>query len=153
MDINDSSVIRDSDGFVRLKRSYSELFSKRDYKPHISIVINRIYEYDIKSSNTSVLKNSRKMKISTLNELEALPKEQRNIAIGLMIAKNKDIQRILDKGVIRAKRQLFEANGIQSNEVLTIKNDAVFIIGRKLVYVNLALLNLHYEMHSLYIWV
>lgn len=124
---------RDSQGFYKLRRTYSELFKKTNYLAKgIKVVQNRITEYDIRSSNTSILREAHKLRVSTLDALEALPGRDRKVIIGKMIRNDKSLQKVISTGVIEAKRKLFQANGIQDAEVLSIKNDAVFIIGRKL---------------------
>ncbi|MCM1294997.1 MAG: hypothetical protein NC311_05600 [Muribaculaceae bacterium] len=120
-------------GFYKLRRTYSELFKKTNYLAKgIYLVQNRITEYDIRSSNTSILREAHRLKSSTLDALEALPGKDRKVIVGKMIRKDKSLQKVISKGVTEAKRKLFEANGVQDSEILSIKNDAVFIIGRKL---------------------
>lgn len=124
---------RDSQGFYKLRRTYSELFKKTNYLAKgVKVVQNRITEYDIRSSNTSILREAYKLRVSTLDALEALPGRDRKVIIGKMIRNDKSLQKVISTGVVEAKRKLFQANGIQDAEVLSIKNDAVFIIGRKL---------------------
>lgn len=124
---------RDRQGFFKLRRTYSELFKKTNYLAKgISVVQNRITEYDIRSSNTSILREAHKLRASTLDALEALPGKDRKVIVGKMIRKDKSLQKVISKGVTEAKRKLFEANSVQDAEILSIKNDAVFIIGRKL---------------------
>ena len=124
---------RDRAGYFKLRRTYSELYKKTNYLAKgITVVQNRITEYDIRSSNTSILRETRLLKDSTLKALEELPGKERKVIVGKMIRKDKSLQNVISRGVIRAKRRLFEANSIQDQEVLSIKNDAVFIIGRKL---------------------
>lgn len=127
---------RDRNGFFVLKRTYSELFKRHQYLCPLPIVQNKITEYDIRSANTSALRQARKVKPSTLTMLESLPKHEREVAVGKMIRmdKTKSIQKTIAREITRAKMELFSANGVQDNEILSIKNDAVFIIGRKLRY-------------------
>lgn len=123
---------RDKQGFFKLQRTYSELFERHQYLCPLPIVQNKITEYDIRSANTSALRQARKIKPSTLEKLEALPKHDREVAVGKMIRIDKSIQKTISREITRAKMELFQTNGVQDNEILSIKNDAVFIIGRKL---------------------
>lgn len=125
---------RDDEGFFVLERNYSDLYKKVRYLTDLSVVINRITEYDIKSANTSMLRRAGKLPASQLDEIDRLPKDRREVLIGNMIRADSSIYKTIAKGIIRSKQELFEANNIQDDEVLTIKNDAVFIIGRKLKY-------------------
>ncbi|MCM1230271.1 MAG: hypothetical protein NC489_09060 [Ruminococcus flavefaciens] len=95
-------------------------------------IINRIYEYDIRSANTSSLRTAKKLKVATLDELEQLPRHDREVQIGKMIAQDRSIGKVIKREISRAKQQLFMANHVQDEEVLSVKNDAVFIIGRRL---------------------
>lgn len=127
-----SDVVLDNEGFHLLLPTYSELWKKTNYLTKETQVINRIYEYDIKSANTSALRNARRLRVETLNELEQLSKHDREVHIGKMISQDKSIGKTIKHEISRAKRQLFMANGIQDDEILSIKNDAIFVIGRRL---------------------
>ena len=123
---------RDIDGFYVLKKSYSDLYTKVNYTTPIQMIQNRIIEYDIKAANISMLRRAKVIKGSTLNELEALPKKERQILIGKMEIKNPNLKKIIADGILESKHELFMKNNILDSEVLSIKNDAIFIIGRKL---------------------
>lgn len=123
---------RDKNGFVVLKRKYSELYNRTSYLTTKPMVHDHIYEYDIHAANLTMLRLSGKVDESTLNKLERMDKADREVTVGKMIKRNKEIWKIISDGIRHAKEKLFRANQIQDDEVLTIKNDAVFIIGRKL---------------------
>ena len=129
---------RDANGFIRLKRSYSDLYKKVNYRAKIPRVINKIYEYDIRAANLTMLELSGTINSAVADRLRALPKKDREVAIGKMIAKDKSIGKTIAKGIINAKHRLFRANKIQTDEVLSIKNDAVFISGRRLAVTTVA---------------
>jgi len=123
---------RDAQGFYQLQRPHSNLYKKVTYQTRETLVLDRITEYDIRSANTTMLRQAGRMKTRDLKALEELPKKEREIAIGKMIRLDKSIRQPIAKGIIRAKLDLFRSNGIQDDEVLAIKNDAVFIRGRRL---------------------
>ena len=129
---------RDANGFIRLKRSYSDLYKKVNYRAKTPRVINKIYEYDIRAANLTMLELSGTINSAVADRLRALPKKDREVAIGKMIAKDKSIGKTIAKGIINAKHRLFRANKIQTDEVLSIKNDAVFISGRRLAVTTVA---------------
>lgn len=129
---------RDANGFIRLKRSYSDLYKKVNYRAKTPRVINKIYEYDIRAANLTMLELSGTINSAVADRLRALPKKDREVAIGKMIAKDKSIGKTIAKGIINAKHCLFRANKIQTDEVLSIKNDAVFISGRRLAVTTVA---------------
>lgn len=128
--------IRDKDGFIELQRKYSELYKKANYLTDRTVVIDRIYEYDIRSANISAMKASGKFDDKILAMLENLNKQAREEAVGKMIRRDKDhiIWPTIAKGIRNAKEQLFRYNGLEDENILSIKNDAVFVIGRKLKY-------------------
>ena len=132
-------MLRDQSGFVTLKRKYSELYKKVSYTADVDYVVNRIYEYDIRSANTSALRESGIIDESILSMLEGLDKQTREETIGKMIRREKQskknaIYKAIADGIQSAKEKLFRLNHIQDRDVLANKNDAVFVIGRKLKY-------------------
>ena len=123
---------RDRKGFYVLHRTYSDLYNRSSYIQSKSPIIDRITEYDIRSANTTMLRRAHLVKAKDLDALEELPKHDREVIIGNMINQNRDIGLAIRKGIVKAKRELFQANGIQSDEVHAIRNDAVFVVGRRL---------------------
>lgn len=112
----------------------SELWSNINYLANISYINNTfIYEMDISKANINVLKSKGILDDNTYNFLYGLEHNMRYRYIGKMIQRDPSIQKVLTNGIIEAKRLLFESNNIQDYEVLSIKNDAVFIIGRELI--------------------
>lgn len=132
-------MIRNSEGFIELKRTYSELYKKVNYTADAQYVVDHIYEYDIRSANTSALRASKLIDPKILTMLEGLNKQAREETIGKMIRREKQskkntIYKAIADGIQSAKERLFRLNHIQDRDVLAIKNDAVFVIGRKLKY-------------------
>lgn len=123
---------RDQDGFIILKKKYSTLWEKGHYQTSRTKIMDRIYEYDIRSANTSAMRSSGKFDPKLMDMLEAMPRDLREKTVGKMIQKDKKVWKIISTWISRAREQLFRTNNIQDDDVLCIKNDAVFIIGRKL---------------------
>lgn len=134
MELCDLITDRDRDGFIVLKRTFSELYKKTYWTTPLTLVQNRIYEYDIRSANLTMLRRSGKIKESTLAMLDGVDKQSREEAVGKMIRQNKKFYKIISRGIYEAREMLFRMNQLQDYEVLSIKNDAVFVIGRKLKY-------------------
>ena len=132
MDLDELDIERDREGFIILKRTYSDLYKKTNYLSPVPMVINRIYEYDIHAANLSMLKQSGKIDPKALSILAKMDKKPREVGVGKMIRENKQFGVIIKRGILRAREQLFRENQLQDYEVLSIKNDAVFVIGRKL---------------------
>lgn len=122
---------RDSDGFIVLKKTYSELYKKTNYVAPLTLIQNHVYEYDIHAAGFSMLKRANKLSKRTISILESMSKEDRNKKIGLMIRDDKSLGKTIDKGLREVRQQFFQENGIQDFEVQAIRKDAIFIIGRK----------------------
>ena len=112
---------RDKNGFIILKRKYSELYKKTNYIVKDPVVQNRIYEYDIRSANVSMLREYGHIQSKILDNLEKMSKEEREITVGNMIRQNKDVYKIISTGIRKSREKLFRENLIQSSEVLSIK--------------------------------
>ena len=109
------------------------LYNEINYTSDISYLNNVfIYEYDISKANINVLYSKGAIDKNTYDYLYAANRDIRQVYIGKLQKENKEIVKILKAGIIEAKKCLFEANQIQDYEVLSIKNDAVFIINRQL---------------------
>lgn len=129
-------TIMDENGFERLQDKYSGLWNNYSYRSDVKYCLSRIYEYDIRMANVSMLRAAGYLPEKYLDKLAALPKQVRERTIGLMIRsdKTKTIDHIIKRGIKRARYWLFRMNCLQDHEILSIKNDAVFVIGRKLKY-------------------
>lgn len=66
----------------------------------------------------------------TIEKLEAMPKKERNIKIGLMIRKDKELGKIINENLVEYRRRFMERNGIPDSNVLSIKKDAIFLINQ-----------------------
>ena len=62
---------RDANGFIRLKRSYSDLYKKVNYRAKTPRVINKIYEYDIRAANLTMLELSGTINSAVADRLRA----------------------------------------------------------------------------------
>ena len=113
----------------------SKLFENVNYRSDIKFVHSRfIREYDIRKANISILYKSGVIDKVTYNRLYNSSRATRQIEIGLMEKYNPEVYKVLAAGIIEAKRKLFTMNDIKDYEVLSIKNDAVFILDRQLQY-------------------
>ena len=118
------------------------LYNEINYTSDISYLNNVfIYEYDISKANINVLYSKGAIDKNTYDYLYAANRDIRQVYIGKLQKENKEIVNILKAGIIEAKKCLFEANNIQDYEVLSIKNDAVFIINRQLQNTQFGLIN------------
>lgn len=109
------------------------LYNKINYTADISYLSNIfIYEYDISKCNINVLYTKGVIDKSTYDYLYNAERMTRQVYVGKLIRDNHSINDVLKAGIIEAKQMLFEQNGINDCDVLSIKNDAVFIINKRL---------------------
>lgn len=102
-----------------------------NYTSPAESIINKIVEYDIKSAGFSVSKKYKLISKNKIQLLEKLPNKNRSIEIGKLQLSDSNLRDKLPKYVIVEKVNFFRFNKIQDENVLSIKNDAVFIIGIK----------------------
>lgn len=90
-------------------------------------ISGRILEYDIKAANISCLRQGNFITEEDYQYLSHLPKQQREIEIGLRIKQDPKVYTNIQKGIKWAKKQLVEANNIDSESIIRIANDAIYI--------------------------
>lgn len=111
----------------------SLLYENMNYLSTYPFIINNyIREYDLSAANINALYTNGYFDKSTYELFKSYDKKKREVEIGLLIKRDSRVYEIISSGIINAKKLLFESNNIQDNEVLTIKNDAVFIISKEL---------------------
>ena len=119
----------------------STLYNKVNYKAPFPYIFSKyIREYDIQKANISILYSKGIINQERYLRLLYSSREDRQIEIGLMIKHDKRISDELKKGIIEAKKMLFEANGLTDSDILCIKNDAVFVLEKKLKYTDFGLI-------------
>ena len=131
MNIEELDLPRDSQGFIHLQWNFSDLWKKTNYLTKESCIIDRIYEYDIAAANVSSLLMAG-YDPNVLSKLLDLPKKSREVAIGNMIRQDKHIGEIIKEQIYRARQSLFRSNQLIDKDIVSIKNDAVFVKGRPL---------------------
>ena len=106
------------------------LYERSDYTANISYLHNTlIYELDIHKANISILLSKGLISQNLYDALYNAERTKRQVFIG-RLQKNPSIALALKEGIREAKRLLVETNNIQDFEILSIKNDAVYVIGR-----------------------
>lgn len=114
-----------------IRRMLSTLYRKVIYMAPIDYLINNsIVEYDISKANINILFYYGLLTQDQYNYYYNLPKKQREIALGY-IQKNEKYSKAVKEGIVEFKRRFFEANQIEDYQVLSIKNDAVFLIDKE----------------------
>lgn len=110
----------------------SELWKAHNYicKEIPFIISSYIREYDIGKANINVLYKYGVLSKDQYEYYLYCPRDEREISIGKLQRSDYKITEVLQNGITEAKRQFFEINSIQDQEVLSIKNDAVFLINK-----------------------
>lgn len=127
----------------------SLLYENMNYLSTYPFVINNyIREYDLSAANINALYTNGYFDKFTYDLFKSYDKKKREVEIGLLIKRDSKVYEIISSGIIDAKKLLFESNNIQDNEVLTIKNDAVFIISKELI--NTVFGNYEFKCKNLY---
>ena len=103
------------------------LASQVSYLHPSRFISGRIIEYDIKEANISMLYKYGKISLDYYMYLKRLPKRNREVDIGKLIAKDKSYYDTIKNGISEAKIKLFTNNDISLNNVCRIANDAVYI--------------------------
>lgn len=107
----------------------SQLYKNINYKSQVNnIICENIREYDISKANITMLYSANIISLEEYNRLCNVDKLQRQITIGYLIKKNPQYNKVIQQGILEAKKNLFESNYIEDKNVLSIKNDAVFLI-------------------------
>ena len=111
----------------------SSLWRNINYKTPVKYYINTyIREYDLSKANINALLYQGRIDKSQYNIFYNMDKKQREITIGKMIAKDRTFYQDIQSGIKEAKRKLFLTNDIEDLDIVSIKNDAVFIVGKYL---------------------
>ena len=117
--------------------SVSKIYERTIYdKKELPYVLNVITEYDLSKANISALRYYNIIDDNYYNTLLSMPKKVREINIGMMIKKDISIFKHIKNGIIKAKELFFKINNIEDREVLSIKNDAVFLMGTRNIQCN-----------------
>lgn len=107
------------------------LYKEKNYTIGLPYIFNQyIREYDMSKANISVLAEKGVITRNSYLQLYNSDKMYRQIYIGKMIKMNPQNQEILDEGIIEYKQKFFESNGIYDNDIVSIKNDAVFVLNK-----------------------
>lgn len=94
------------------------------------LISNYIREYDISKANINVLYSKGVLSAEQYEQFFNMDKYQREVTIGLLQRDNPEASRILKQGISEYRNRFFEENNIKENEILSIKNDAVFLINK-----------------------
>lgn len=105
------------------------LYKEKRYTIALPYIFNQyIREYDITKANINILFAKGVINEELYTKLYNADRMYRQVYIGKMIKSNERIQEVLNEGLIEYKQKFFEANDISDNNIVSIKNDAVFVL-------------------------
>ena len=106
----------------------SKLWKQVNYHADIDYFSGYIVEYDMRKANISALLSRGIINMDTYNYLFNADKKYREVYIGNMIKQDKNIYKEIQAGIIYAKKQFIEINDIKDEEILEIRNDAIYLL-------------------------
>lgn len=108
----------------------TDLYLRDNYlnNHYIKLCNKVIIEYDLKSANTSLCKEYKLLDEKTISNIEDMKKKNRVVTIGKMMRKDKKFKDNLRSSFIDIRRRFFETNGIEAEDILAIKKDAIFTL-------------------------
>jgi hypothetical protein len=112
----------------------NDLYMKHNYVNRNLVYLknNIIREYDMVNAGINILHHHKVLSDEEYVNLNQMDKLAKNIVVGKFLKKNPDINEALMNEFINIRKDLFEVNGIQDDDILSIKKDAVFIINKRL---------------------
>lgn len=110
----------------------SNLLNKINYlnKDIKFMISNYIREYDISKANISILFNKKFLSEEEYYYYLNLPKQDREVLIGKMMLQKPEISEIIQEGIKEFKNKFIQVNEFEDSDILSIKNDAIFIINK-----------------------
>lgn len=120
---------------------FEDLLKSQNYNSSYDLILNSfIYEYDISKANINALYSRGVISKAEYDNLYNADKFIREKTVGLMIRKDPNIYKEIQAGIMDAKYQLITQNNIDLEDIVCIKNDAVFVKNAKLDYTKFGLM-------------
>ena len=94
------------------------------------IISSYIREYDMSKANINVLYTKGAITKEMYDHLYSADRNTREVTIGLMQKKDKRYVNILKEGIKEYRNKFIIANSIEECDILSVKNDALFIINK-----------------------
>lgn len=96
-----------------------------------------IEEWDIRSANTSLMRYYNLVNPKIIEKFEKMNKQQREVAVGKYLRKNKDVLNALEKAFTDIIHKFLDMNMLDiDTDVISIKKDSVFV-KNKIIYNNI----------------
>lgn len=107
-----------------------KLYELKNYLIDIDYIFSvYIYEFDISKANINILLWKNAITKELYDLLYNSSREYRQVQVGYML-KDNALSKILEQGLIDAKKLFFESNNLNDEDIFSIKNDAIFILNK-----------------------
>lgn len=98
--------------------------------PNISYVFNKpIIEYDMKDAGFSIAQKYDLLTKKEIKKLASVGKRERSYLLGNIQRDRKEVKIGLQEGFKYSRQKFFEMNDIDDTDIISIKRDAIFLIG------------------------
>lgn len=94
---------------------------------------SEIIEWDIKSANTSVMREYALANAKLINKLDSLSKSKRNVYVGNMMRNDKEFSKNLESAFNDIVTRFMQQNNLHEHDIVSIKRDAVFVSNHKII--------------------
>ena len=106
--------------------------------PYDWLISKEIQEYDISKANISILLDMSLISKKQYEYYKNLPKDKREIYIGLFLRDNPSISKSLSLGFKEARRIFIQSNDIQEQDILYIDKDSITLINKIIKYTKIS---------------
>lgn len=106
------------------------LYERKNYTLPIKYIFNSyIREYDISKANINILLYKGIIGEEEYAKLSMLSRRYRQVQIGYIL-KDERINNLFEDGLKEIRRRFIEVNGLSEGDILSIKNDAIYVINK-----------------------
>lgn len=106
----------------------SELYLRDLWKnTNVPYLFNRVItEYDMERAGLNLIREYQLLPAETIKKLESLGKHDCDVAIGTIQRKDKVFAKHLTDAFAIARKEFYNANGLEEEHIISIKKDAIF---------------------------
>jgi hypothetical protein len=104
-----------------------------------------IVEWDMAKASLSVCEHFNLLDSKEIARMKALPKLEREKAMGMHQRGNKEFSNLLLSGIREIRRKFLEVNGLDESNILSLHNDAVIFHSRKKIISDIEGIKFHHD--------
>lgn len=117
----------------------TQLWVKDRYVSDYEWLISKdIREYDISKANISILLDLNLISNKQYEYFKNLPKQKREVYIGLFLRDNPSISKSLSYGFKEARRIFMQSNQLQDEDILYVDKDSITVINKPIKYTKIS---------------